>query len=125
MATGEAGEAVSEERCQKCARPYAPNYASWQLSDTTCGMSPSWNEDGEEHDDCINECLYATVKRLETEVAAWRALAESRAVLHRGSETGEYFFEAFGKVVTIDSFESPGEAAVQSARQLKLIPEAK
>lgn len=79
---------MTAEVCPDCGRPYAPNYPAWQCSDTTCGMSPEWNEDGENHDDCINECLYATKKYLREQLAAQtekaaRAEKESAAACGR------------------------------------------
>lgn len=75
-----------DERCSKCSRPYAPDYPSWQCSDTTCGMSPGWNLDGEKHDDCINECLYATVQSQTSRISALETLAHA-AIELRGWQT--------------------------------------
>ena len=62
---------MSAERCQRCDQEFATSYPVWQMSDTTCGMSPAWNEHGG-HEDCINECLYAAVARLNEELEAQR-----------------------------------------------------
>lgn len=73
---------MSDPTCPDCGRQYADSYPLWQCSDSTCGLSPTWNPHGEQHDDCINECLYATKGSLRAQLTeaqreneAWRALA--------------------------------------------------
>ncbi len=63
--------------------------------------------------------IFELVTGLQSENAAWRALAGVRALQHRGD--GGYWFEAFGKPATIESHPTQQAAAIASATKLGLL----
>ena len=100
------------ERCPVCSRLKA--YTMDQVvAETHCPWTPEGCErarDGAELERLRSELAEA---RLENE--AWRALAMRRALMHHGDDG--YFLELYGRVATIESFPTAGEAAVATYRK--------